>query len=234
VRGLLAHPRFYSLFRRLVGRDTARTVYAREHLRVEPGQRVLDIGCGPGDILAYLPAVHYEGYDISPEYIARARERFGERGAFHCRAVDDSLPVPAGGFDVVIAHGLLHHLDDDEARSLFRVARRALKPGGRMVTFDGCFGGGAAFPAPGPRQARAHAAGLRGAGARGVRRGGELRAPRPDPHPLHPPHHGVRYSATVPALNAARPRPGSQRGPASLATTYHCTLSAWSERMAPP
>ena len=139
MRGLLAHPRLYSLFRRLVGRDTARTVYAREHLRVEPGQRVLDIGCGPGDILAYLPAVHYEGYDISPEYIARARERFGERAAFHCRAVDDSLPVPAGGFDVVIAHGLLHHLDDDEARSLFRVARRALRPGGRMVTFDGCF-----------------------------------------------------------------------------------------------
>lgn len=139
MRGLLAHPRFYSLFRRLVGRDTARAVYAREHLRVAPGQRVLDIGCGPADILAFLPGVRYEGYDISPQYIERARQRFGARGEFHCRAVDDSLPVPAGGFDVVIAHGLLHHLDDDQARALFRVARRALKPAGRLVTFDGCF-----------------------------------------------------------------------------------------------
>jgi SAM-dependent methyltransferase len=139
MRALLSHPRVYSLFRRLVGRDTARTVYAREHLRLEPGQRVLDLGCGPGDILGFLPAVRYIGYDISPEYIERARQRFGERGEFHCRAVDESLPVPAGGFDVVIAHGLLHHLDDGGARALFRVARRALKPGGRLVTFDGCY-----------------------------------------------------------------------------------------------
>jgi SAM-dependent methyltransferase len=141
VRGLLADPRVYSLFRRLVGRDSARAVYAREHLRVQPGQRVLDVGCGPGDILAFLPEVRYEGYDISPQYIERARQRFGARGEFHCHAVDDSLPVPAGGFDVAIAHGVLHHLDDAQARVLLRVARRALKPGARLVTFDGCFTG---------------------------------------------------------------------------------------------
>lgn len=138
MRGLLSHPRVYSLFRRFVGRNTARTVYARDHLRLEPGQRVLDLGCGPGDILAFLPAVRYVGYDISPEYIERARARFGDRGEFHCRAVDESLPIPPASFDVAIAHGLLHHLDDAQARVLFRVARRALKPGGRMVTFDGC------------------------------------------------------------------------------------------------
>ena len=142
MRALLSHPRVYSLFRRFVGRDAARTVYAREHLRLQPGQRVLDIGCGPGDILAFLPAVHYVGYDISEDYIARARQRFGGRGEFHCRAVDESLPVAAGSADVVIAHGLLHHLDDAQAGALFRVAKRALAPGGRMVTFDGCFAEG--------------------------------------------------------------------------------------------
>jgi SAM-dependent methyltransferase len=142
MRALLAQPRIYSLFRRLVGRDTARSVYAREHLRLEPGQRVLDLGCGPADILQFLPAVDYVGYDVSPAYIERARRRFGQRGQFHCRAVEEDLPLPAGAFDVVIAHGLLHHLDDAAARTLFRVARRALKPGGRMVTFDGCFAAG--------------------------------------------------------------------------------------------
>jgi SAM-dependent methyltransferase len=139
MRALLSHPRVYSLFRRFVGRDTARTVYARDHLRLQPGQRVLDLGCGPGDILAFLPAVRYTGYDISEDYIARARQRFGERGEFHCRAVDETLPVAPGSADVVIAHGLLHHLDDAQAGALFRVAKRALAPGGRMVTFDGCF-----------------------------------------------------------------------------------------------
>lgn len=138
---LLERPGVYSLFRRLVGRDSARSVYAREHLRLEPGQRVLDLGCGPGDILQFLPAVDYVGYDINPAYVERARKRFSGRGRFFCRAVDETLPLE-NPFDVVIAHGVLHHLDDDAARALFRVARRALKPGGRLVTFDGCYAEG--------------------------------------------------------------------------------------------
>ena len=142
MRRLLSDPRVYSLFRHFVGRDTARIVYAREHLRLQPGQRVLDLGCGPGDILAFLPAVRYTGYDISEDYIARARQRFGERGEFHCRAVDENLPIVPGSVDVVIAHGLLHLLDDAQAGALFRVAKRALAPGGRMVTFDGCIADG--------------------------------------------------------------------------------------------
>jgi len=138
MKGLLEHPRISGLFRRLVGRDTARSVYAREHQRLAPGQRVLDLGCGPADILQFLPAVEYVGYDINPAYIERARRRFGHRGEFHCSAVTEDLPI-AQRFDLVIAHGVLHHLDDVAAGSLFRIARRALRPGGRLVTFDGCF-----------------------------------------------------------------------------------------------
>jgi SAM-dependent methyltransferase len=44
-----------------------------------------------------------------------------------------------GGFDIVLATGVLHHLDDEEARELFRTAREALRPGGRLVTLDGCY-----------------------------------------------------------------------------------------------
>ena len=138
-RGLLARPRLYSLFRRFVGRDSARAVYAREHLRLTSGDRVLDLGCGPADILAFLPEVHYVGYDASAAYIARARARFGARGEFHCHPLAEDLAVPPRSFDAVIAHGLLHHLDDDGARVLFRVAKHALRAGGRLVTFDGCF-----------------------------------------------------------------------------------------------
>lgn len=141
MRALLAHPRVYSLFRRLVGRDTARAVYAREHLRLQPGQRVLDLGCGPGDILEFLPPVHYIGYDINPRYIERARRRFDGRGEFHCAPITEKILLDEP-FDVVIAHGVLHHLDDAAARVLFRVARRALTPGGRLVTFDGCLAAG--------------------------------------------------------------------------------------------
>jgi SAM-dependent methyltransferase len=140
MRGLLSHPRIYSLFRRLVGRDSARAVYAREHLRLAPGQRVLDLGCGPADILQFLPEVRYVGYDVSPAYIERARRRYGSRAEFHCRSVHDLSFSET--FDVVIAHGVVHHLDDAEAGRLFRIARRALAPGGRLVTLDGCYADG--------------------------------------------------------------------------------------------
>lgn len=138
-RSLLARPAVYALFRRLVGRDSSRLSYAREHLRARPGQRVLDLGCGTGDILEFLPPVRYVGFDISSDYIEHARRRFGERGEFHCRAVEEDMSVELGVFDLVIAHGVLHHLDDTEVTGLLRVARRALTPGGRLVTFDGCF-----------------------------------------------------------------------------------------------
>ena len=38
--------------------------------------------------------------------------------------------------DIVMANAVIHHLDDAEARALFNTARRCLKPGGRLVTFD--------------------------------------------------------------------------------------------------
>ena len=44
-----------------------------------------------------------------------------------------------GSFDIVMANGLLHHLSDNEARSVFSIAKSALKKSGYMVSFDGCF-----------------------------------------------------------------------------------------------
>jgi SAM-dependent methyltransferase len=44
-----------------------------------------------------------------------------------------------GAFDIVLATGVLHHLDDEEAVELFELAARCLKPGKRLVTLDGCY-----------------------------------------------------------------------------------------------
>ena len=76
---------------------------------------ILDVGCGPADILAYLPNVDYWGFDISEAYIERAGNAFGTRGHFNCKQlqVDDLDELPK--FDVVLAIGLLHHIDDQVA-----------------------------------------------------------------------------------------------------------------------
>lgn len=142
MRQLLAIPAVYKLFSRIVGADRERSAFVKEYVRPRPGDRVLDIGCGPADILEYLPAeVEYSGFDVNPAYIEFARERYGERGRFKCQRVSDAKEIAEQphAFDIVLAVGILHHLDRDEAIDMFRVAERALKPPGRLVTLDGCY-----------------------------------------------------------------------------------------------
>ncbi|HEV8095171.1 MAG TPA: class I SAM-dependent methyltransferase, partial [Burkholderiales bacterium] len=79
---VLDFPRVYSWFANCIGGD-ARSAYTREYVRPVPGQRIVDIGCGPADIVSELPdGVEYVGIDMSPEYIEAARARFGDRATF--------------------------------------------------------------------------------------------------------------------------------------------------------
>lgn len=138
VRALLSNPRVYSLFQLLMGARKFRVNFVSQYVRPFPGMLILDIGCGPSDILEHLSDINYWGFDISKPYIERARDAFGTRGNFHCKKlhVDDLDLLPR--FDVVLAIGLLHHLDDHVALGVLKLADQALKPGGRLVTVDPC------------------------------------------------------------------------------------------------
>lgn len=136
VRAVLSNPVVYSLFQRIMGAHRVRSMFIDEFVRPRARINVLDIGCGPADILAYLPDVDYQGFDISADYIARARTRFGQRGTFHCGELTSSDVDRLPPFDVVLAIGVLHHIGDEGVLELLRLAFRALKPGGRLVTLD--------------------------------------------------------------------------------------------------
>lgn len=139
-RAILSSPRAFRWFKRILFPDRQQRCFVDRHIRAVDGDRVLDIGCGVADVLDWLPEVDYHGFDLSEAYIEAARSRYGSRGHFTCAAVSKmSLGDLAGRCDVVIASGMLHHLDDEDALRLMRTAVTALRPGGRLVTFDGCF-----------------------------------------------------------------------------------------------
>lgn len=139
-RRALSVPAVYALFQDVVGAQSSRRAFLGEYVRPRDGERILDIGCGPAQVLEHLPeSCPYTGFDLSAAYIDTARKRWGARGEFFCAAVDAAALDRLAPADVVLAMGILHHLDDDQARGLFALARRALRPGGRLVTFDGAF-----------------------------------------------------------------------------------------------
>jgi 2-polyprenyl-3-methyl-5-hydroxy-6-metoxy-1,4-benzoquinol methylase len=121
-----------------MGAHDLRKKFIATSVRPFQGMKILDIGCGPADILSYLPDVDYWGFDISEEYIQHAKKKFGSRGNFHCQLLElsDLSELPA--FDIVLALGVLHHLDDSSAAFIMRLASEALKPGGRLLTIDPC------------------------------------------------------------------------------------------------
>ena len=138
-RRLLSLPVAYRWFSILVGAHRSRTECVARYIRPQTSDRVLDCGCGPGDLREYLPDADYVGIDVDEKYIAEARSRFGDRATFRLGSLGPGTMTEESHYDLVLAWGVLHHLDDDHVREFMSLARRSLKPKGRLVTLDPCY-----------------------------------------------------------------------------------------------
>jgi SAM-dependent methyltransferase len=133
---LISVPSIYKRLMFSLGADNAITRYVDEVLQPKAGMKILDVGCGPANVLAYLPPVDYTGIDLNEKHIAYAQQRYGDRGRFMVGNASDDLRQEEGSFDLINASGLLHHLADNEAISLFTSLKRLMKANGSIVTID--------------------------------------------------------------------------------------------------
>lgn len=147
-------------------------------LALQPGERILDLGCGDGVLTAELAAAgaNVTGVDSSEDFIAAARAR-----GLDARLMDGQSLTFESEFDAVFSNAALHWMTD--APAVVKGVASALKPGGRFVAEFGGHGNVAAivtamhavgvrrggdvslahpwyFPAPGPYQSLLEANGF--------------------------------------------------------------------------
>ena len=105
---------------------------------------VLDVGCGAGNytlkLLEHFPRLDATLVDLSPPMLGRAAERVGAAAKGTVTTVQGDirdLSLPDGGFDIILAAAVLHHLrGDDEWEAVFAGFHRRLRPGGSVWVSD--------------------------------------------------------------------------------------------------
>jgi len=135
----------YDFFSRLVGLgvNQANSRMVAEMAKLKPGDKVLDVGCGTGNLTLtakeYVgPSGSATGIDASPEMIDKARRNAvhsGLEAAFEVGLIE-KIPYPAGSFDAVINRLMIHHLPNDLKRQGLAEILRVLKPGGLLFIAD--------------------------------------------------------------------------------------------------
>ena len=109
------------------------------------GHRVLDVGCGTGNLLRSTgkrhPKAELTGLDPDPKALVRARRKARRAGVTVRldRGFAQELPYPDGSFDRVFSSLMLHHLDSASKDELLAEVRRVLRPDGLLVLADAVF-----------------------------------------------------------------------------------------------
>ncbi|MEV4534636.1 class I SAM-dependent methyltransferase [Asanoa sp. NPDC049518] len=142
LKNLLGNVTMYVALQKALGSDRLRYRCLAE-LDLHDGDTVIDVGCGPAYYFDKLPAVTYFGFDTSTRYIEHASARYGsERASFSTEIFGERHLGVLPPANAVLLLGLLHHLSDEDSRSLLRVASQALAPGGRVIAVDTCYAPG--------------------------------------------------------------------------------------------
>jgi ubiquinone/menaquinone biosynthesis C-methylase UbiE len=113
-----------------------------DQARIEPGQRVLDLGCGTATLAILIKQIHPDaivvGLDGDPKILAIAEAKAAKAGVDLTldRGLAFEMPYPDQSFDRVVSSLVIHHLITENKRRAFKEVYRVLRPGGELNVLD--------------------------------------------------------------------------------------------------
>jgi ubiquinone/menaquinone biosynthesis C-methylase UbiE len=126
----------------LMGYGRSLKVRLVDLLALQPGERVLDVGCGTGELLILAKQRHPEtelvGLDVDERILRLARAKAAAKDmsiAFHS-ADAAAMPFEEDSFDVIVSSLVFHHLPTTVKRQTFAEIHRVLRPDGRFLLVD--------------------------------------------------------------------------------------------------
>lgn len=109
-------------------------------LPVQPGARILDLGCGTGLELDFYfprnPTARVTGIDLAPGMLQALREKFAGRALTLIQGSYFDVPLDAHSFDAAVSVESLHHFTLEEKIPLYRNVCQGLVPGGFLILTD--------------------------------------------------------------------------------------------------
>lgn len=133
---------FYDFIQKYIVRDVHYKTQLIEQAGIQPGQYVLDLGCGTGTLAMMAkqaqPSAEVSGLDADPDMlkVANYKKNQAKLNVKFDVGFTNDLPYPDASFDRVLSSIMIHHLKTPDKEKTAREVYRVLKPGGQLHIID--------------------------------------------------------------------------------------------------
>ena len=136
IYNFINNPLIYKIIQGVMSGTSFRNGIIKKNI-TKNNLKILDIGCGPAQILEHIPKCDYYGYDIDRRSIQYAKKKYYQKNYhFYCKKFNKTELKKLPKFDFIIFFGILHHLSNKEVYEILKLCKKIMKKNSKLLTED--------------------------------------------------------------------------------------------------
>ena len=136
IYNFINNPLIYKIIQGVMSGTSFRNSIIKKNI-TKSNLKILDIGCGPAQIIEHLPQCDYYGYDIDQRSIQYAKKKYYQKNFhFYCKKFNKTELKRLPKFDFIIFFGILHHLSNKEVYEILKLCKKIMKKNSKLLTED--------------------------------------------------------------------------------------------------